>query len=244
MLSDFNFAAGDLHSKHAAASHSVSGRHHAAVTAPSHRPPVPVSSANLRKPFQSWQLRRASPHRELPASFSQEEASDAQQLLQLGGRPHLTPTYSAALKLVQWTAHGSGANSSELQLLAAKTQQPMRQGCGPELTPTYGAALQSMQAKQQLALAAPAAAASGSLQTAGSSRGTAHISTKLHRAARSVHTACQDVRCGVRCLGAHGMCSPDVAGVSSHYTSLLLCLQATQPVTPSQVQRRVSICPM
>ena len=228
MLNDFNLAEGDRHSKLPFASHSASGGHHAAVTPPSHQYPVAMSPATLSKPSQSWQLRRAPSCPHLPASFSQEEASHAQQLLQLGSRPHLTPTYYAALKLMQWTAHGSDAHSSDLQLL-------MRQGCLPGLTPIYAASLQSMQAKQQLAPAAPAAA-SGSLQTAGPPRGRADISTKLHRAARSMLSGCQDVRCRVHCLGAHGMCSPVCAGMSSQHISSLLWSQATWPAAPFPVQ--------
>ena len=235
MLNDFYIAEGDLHGKLPVAGHSASGRHHAAVTAPSHRHPVAMSPANLSKASQSWQLRKAPSSHHLPASFSQEEASNAQQLLQLGSRPHLTPTYHAALKVMQCTAHGSDAHSSDLQLVATKTQQLLRQGCRPELAPTYAADLQSLQAKQQLAPVAPAAA-SGSLQTAGSSRGKADMSTKLHRAARSVLGGCQDVRCSVRCLGAHGMCSSILAGASSQHTSLLLWLQATWPAAPFPVQ--------
>ena len=189
MLDDFNIAEGALDGKLPVASHSASGRHHAAVTAPPNRHPVAMS---ISEPFQSWQLRRASSHHRLPASFSQEDASHAQQLLQLGSRPHLTPSYHAALKLMQWTAAPSDAHSSDLQLLSTNMQQLMRQGCWSEFNPTYAAAMQST--KQELAPAAPAAA-SGSSQTAGPSRGTAHTSTKLHRAARSVLAGCQDVRC-------------------------------------------------
>lgn len=224
MLNGLHIAEGDLHGKLLVASHPASGRHHAAITAPSHQHPVATSPAS--KPSQSWQLCRASSHPRLPASFSREEARKAQQLLQLGSRPHLTPSYYAACKLMQWTAPASDARSSDLQLLATKTQQLMRQGCRPQLARTHAAALQSLQAKQQLAPAAPAAA-SGSPQTAGPSRGQADVSTKLQRAARSVLSGSQDVRCGVQWLGLHMACAVQFgAGVSRQHNSSLLCLQA------------------